>query len=64
MELLILAVVGLVVGAAIAVTVWIVIWRATGNAFDWLIHTFGNERAAAEIEKKWREKESDSKEGC
>lgn len=54
MELIIFGLVALLGGIALAVVVWIIIWKATGNAFDWLIHTFGNERAAAEIEEKWR----------
>lgn len=57
MELLIFGVIVLVGGAALAGAIWLVIWKATGNMFDWLIHTFGNERAAAEIEEKWRRQE-------
>jgi hypothetical protein len=57
MELLIFGVIVLVGGAVLAGAIWLVIWKATGNAFDWLIHTFGNERAAAEIEERWRRQE-------
>jgi hypothetical protein len=57
MELVIIAAVVLVGSAVLAGAIWMVIWKATGNAFDWIIHTFGNERAAAEIEDKWRRRE-------
>ncbi|GEM_PF-3862073 len=49
MELLIAAA---VLGVVPAVVVWIVIWRATGTAFDWLIETFGNQEAAERVRKR------------
>jgi len=55
MELLIAAVVtGVVIAVALAVTLWKVIARAVDNAFDWLISTFGNERASREVEERRR----------
>ena len=55
MELLIAAVIG---GTLLAVTMMIVIWKvvsgAVDNGLDWLIHKFGNESAAKEVERKWR----------
>ena len=58
MELLIAAVVG---GVLLAVALMVVIWKvvsgAVENGLDWLIHNFGNERAARKVEEKWREKE-------
>jgi hypothetical protein len=33
--------------------IWIVGSRAVDNGLDWLILTFGNERAAREVEEKW-----------
>ena len=60
MELLIAAVVGRVLLAAVLMTViWKVVSRAVDNSLDWLIHTFGNEQAAREVEEKWREKEGE-----
>jgi hypothetical protein len=53
MELLIAAVVA---GVVFAVALMVVIYRAVGAAFDWLIYTFGNERAAREVEERWRSK--------
>lgn len=57
MELVVFGIIVLV--GSLAGAIWIVIWKATGNAFDWIIHTFGNERAAAEIEEKWRRQEGE-----
>jgi hypothetical protein len=57
MELIAFEVLALVGGALFAGVVWVVIWKATGNAFDWVIHTFGNVRAATQIEEKWRNRE-------
>ncbi len=55
MELLIIAVIGGVVLAAVLMTViWKIVSPATDNLLDWLIHTFGNERAAKQIEHRWR----------
>jgi hypothetical protein len=54
MELLIAAVWG---GVVLAIVMLKVIWsvgsRAVDNGLDWLILTFGNERAAREVEEKW-----------
>ena len=49
MELLIAA--G-VLGVVLAVAVWIVIWRATGTAFDWFVETFGNHEAADRVRRR------------
>ncbi len=59
MELLIIAVLG---GITLPIVLMVVIWKivspATENLLDWLIHTFGNERASKEIEAKWRDREN------
>jgi hypothetical protein len=58
MELLIAAVIGGVFLAVILVTViWKIVSGAVDNGLDWLIHTFGNERAAKEVEDKWKRRE-------
>ncbi len=57
MELIVIAVVGAVFGTALAVALWKVIARAVDNAFDWLIYTFGNERALNEVERKRHERD-------
>lgn len=53
MELLIVVVIG---GVFLAFVLMSVIWKivspATDNLLDWLIHTFGNERAAKDVEEK------------
>ena len=55
MELLIVAVIGGVFLAGVLMTViWKIVSPATENLLDWLIHTFGNERAAREVEEKWK----------
>lgn len=58
MELIIAAVIG---GVVLAVGLMTIIWKvvsgAVDNGLDWLIHTFGNERAARQVEEKWRQKE-------
>ena len=41
-----------VLGVVLAVTVWIVIWRATGTAFDWLTEAFGNQEAAERVRNR------------
>lgn len=55
MELLIAAVVG---GVLLALGLMAVIWKvvsgAVDNGLDWLIHKFGNDRAAREVEEKSR----------
>lgn len=58
MELLIVAVIA---GAVVAVVVAWIIWRAVGNALDWLIHTFGNEEAAERIRRKWNSEPKDGR---
>jgi hypothetical protein len=45
-----------VAGAVFAVIMMVVIYRAVSAAFDWLIYTFGNDRAAKEVEKRWLSK--------
>lgn len=55
MELLIAAVIGGILLALVLLKlIWTVVSAAVDNGLDWLIHTFGNERAAREIEDKWR----------
>ena len=55
MELLIGAVVaGVLLAAALWILVWRIVSRAVDNGLDWLIHTFGNDRAVREVEEKWR----------
>ena len=58
MELIIAAVIG---GVLLAVVIWKLIWTvvsgAVDNGVDWLVHTFGNERAARQVENKWRKRE-------
>jgi len=57
MELLIAAVIGGVLLAFILLKlIWIVVSGAVDNGTDWLVHTFGNERAAKEVEEKWRKR--------
>jgi hypothetical protein len=49
MELIIAATIaGIVFGIFV---LWI-IWRAVGNAMDWLIETFGNEEAAKHVRER------------
>lgn len=56
MELLIGAVVGGILLAMVLMKlIWTVVSSAVDNGVDWLVHTFGNESARAEVEKKWRE---------
>lgn len=58
MELLIAGVIG---GVLLAVVLWKLIWsivsRAVDNGTDLLIHTFGSERAAKEVEEKWGQRD-------
>lgn len=55
MELLIAAVIGGVLLAALVLRViWVVVSRAVDNGVDWLVFNFGNERAAKRVEEKWR----------
>lgn len=57
MELFIGAIVGGVLLAVVLLRViWVVVSSAVDNGLDWLIHTFGNERAAQRVEDKWRSK--------
>lgn len=54
-ELLIAAVIGGVVFALVLLKlIWTVVSAAVENGLDWMIHTFGNDRAARQIEDKWR----------
>jgi hypothetical protein len=57
-ELLIVAVIG---GVLLAIAMMAVIWKvvsgAVENGLDWLIHTFGNERAARQVEEKWKKRD-------
>ena len=58
MELLLIAVAGgVILAVVLMVLMWKIVSRAVDNGMDWLIHTFGNERAAREVEAKWRKKE-------
>lgn len=57
MGLVELVVIGAVGGVALATLILVVLWRAVGNAFDWLIYRFGNERAANDVAEKWRGRE-------
>lgn len=50
MELLIA---GAVAGVVLAVIMMVLVYRAVGVAFDWLICTFGNERAATEVDHRF-----------
>jgi hypothetical protein len=57
-ELLIAAVVGgVLLTVALMTVLWKIVSAAVDNGLDWLIHTFGNESAAREVEEKWRDKE-------
>ena len=57
LELLIVAVLG---GVGLAIVLMIVIWKivssAVENGLDWVIHNFGNERAAKRVEEKWKQR--------
>jgi ribose/xylose/arabinose/galactoside ABC-type transport system permease subunit len=54
-ELLIAAVIGgVLLAGGLMVVIWKVVSGAVENGLDWLIHNFGNERAAREVEEKWR----------
>lgn len=60
MELLLASIIGGVVLAALLMMVlWKVVSAAVENGLDWLIDTFGNERAAHEVEEKWRKREGE-----
>lgn len=58
MELLIAAALG---GVLLTFVLFKLIWRivssAVDNGVDWLIHSFGNESARAEVEKRWSQRE-------
>jgi hypothetical protein len=57
-ELLITAVIGgVLLAGALMVVIWKVVSGAVDNGLDWLIHKFGNERAAREVEEKWRRRD-------
>lgn len=58
MELLIAATIGGVLLATVLMgLIWKVVSAAVENGLDWLIHTFGNERAAREVEERWRKRD-------
>lgn len=58
MELVVVAVIGGVLLAVVLMTViWKIVSRAVENGLDWLIHTFGNERAATQVEEKWQQRD-------
>lgn len=48
------AIAGVLLAIALATVIWKVVSAAVENGLDWLIHTFGNERAARKVEEKWR----------
>lgn len=53
MELVIGAVVaGFLFALFLAFLIWKVVSRAVDNGVDWLIQTFGNERASREVEER------------
>ena len=55
MELIIAgAIAGLLLAVALFKVIWVLVSSATDNLFDWLVHNFGNERAAREVEEKWK----------
>lgn len=58
MELIIAGVIG---GVFLAAVLWklilTVVSGAVDNGVDWLVHTFGNEQAAREVEDKWRNRD-------
>lgn len=60
MELIVIVLIAVVGGAVLALTLFSILWKivapAVENLLDWLIHTFGNENAAREVEEKWRGK--------
>ena len=48
------AIAGLLLALVLLRVIWLVISRAVDNGLDWLIHNFGNDRAAQRVEEKWR----------
>ena len=48
-EFLVIAVLG---GLLLAGISWVVIWRAVGSVFDWVILTFGNEGAVERLKRE------------
>ena len=58
MELIIAAAIGgLLLATVLMKLVWTVISAAVENGMDWFIHTFGNDRAARQVEEKWEHRE-------
>lgn len=49
MEILIAGAIG---GLLLALLIMIVVWRAVGTAFDWLIETFGNDDAVRRLRER------------
>lgn len=57
MELIIGGIIGgILLAIFLMKLIWSVVSPAVENGTDWLIHTFGNERAAKEVEEKWQER--------
>ena len=57
MEMIIAGILGGILLAVLLMKlIWIVVSGAVENGLDWLIHTFGNERAAREVEEKWKQR--------
>ena len=53
MEMIIAGIIGGVLLAIVLMKlIWSIVSPAVENGTDWLIHTFGNERAAKEVEEK------------
>ena len=58
MEWLLIAVgAGVLLAVVLIVVIWKIVGGAVENGLDWLIYTFGNERAAKSVEDKWRERD-------
>lgn len=54
MELIAAVVGGVALACALVVVIWKIVGAAFDNGLDWLIHSFGNNQAAARVEEKWR----------
>jgi len=37
---------------SLVVVILKIVWQATGNLFDWVIETFGNEQAVEELKRR------------
>jgi hypothetical protein len=51
---------GVVFGLVLLSLIWKIVSRAADNELDWLIHNFGNERAAKRIEEKGGDMDGES----